>query len=578
MERTWMKLTAIGLITTLLAQAVLATVDRTAGPHFDKQIRKLAPVVGRQRPINRGPNPSRDPATRGGRWTPQLLRDLSSSHFTAETAPLPWPTLWYGVGTVEPFAPLQGGGEGGGHNPGESGGPGGIGGGGGNGGPQVGNGSAGGAYAFGGGSQGSWVNTNTGNRCYYETLVSWPVRGGMGIEFSIYHNSQTNYNGELGWKWSTNYYVRISYTAGSSAIVRWGDGTLVPYEEQNGQFVPPVGVYESLTHNTNGTWSILTKDQTRLDFNTSGALNLITDRNSNAITIALDSQNKVTDVTDVNGRNLHFNYAGNRISSIVDPLQRTWSFTYNIFGNMTKVTYPLLNSQSFNEQFAYDTNHCITSQTDARGKVWQTTFDNNFRLTSWKDPLLNTTTYAYNATNTVITDPMAKTITHNYSGGMLASIVDQATHSDAYQWNPDKTLQKYWDEEDHCYQFTYDSMGNMLTVTNPMFKTWTMTYSTTNDLTSTKTPLMTEPWEFHYDAHGNLEILEDPLNRSIATLGYDTYGQLTSVTNYYNTTATFEYDTYGNLWKAHAPTGVITEGHYALLGNLEWVKNANDHT
>ena len=528
-----------------------------------------------------GPKPGRDPVTRGGMWNARTLGNLASAKFSfSDARDLP-NAVWFGVGSPEAFA-LQSGGEGGGHNPGEIGGPGGIGsgGGGGGGGPQTGgDGSGGGGYASGGGSQGSWVNTNTGNRCYFETLVAWPVRGGMSVDFTIFHNSQTSFHDELGWHWSWTYCARLSYTPGSSAIIRWGDGTTVPFEEDNGAFVAPVGVYDTLDHNADGTWTVTSKNQTKFDFNSSGALSRVTDSNGNHINLTLNGYNHVTDVADDTGRTLHITYSdGTHISSITDPMGRSWSFAYNIFGNLVRVDYPTLSGQQYSESFTYDPNHCMTSQTDANGKVWQMLHDGMFRLMWWKDPLQNTTTFAYNQTNTVITDPIGKHVTHNYSAGMIASVVDELGYSEAYQWFPDKTLDRYWDRNNKCFHFTYDSRGNMLTAQDPYYHTWRFTYDTTNNLTSEKDPTMTEPWEYHYDAKGNLEFIEDPLNRTVLSIECDDYGDISSLTNYYNEKVSIERDGWGNVWKIHDPANHITEETHDLLGNLTSVTNPLHHT
>lgn len=117
MERTWMKLTAIGLITTLLTQATLA--GAWAGWVSIKEVlqQKRYPGVftSAPGPINFGANPSRDAVYRGGFFTEKTLRDRNRID-PPEPANLDLsadPLSFIGIGINLP-ALVQGGGGGGG--------------------------------------------------------------------------------------------------------------------------------------------------------------------------------------------------------------------------------------------------------------------------------------------------------------------------------------------------------------------------------------------------------------------------------------------------------------------------------
>jgi YD repeat-containing protein len=89
----------------------------------------------------------------------------------------------------------------------------------------------------------------------------------------------------------------------------------------------------------NRIWTITFKNGTRKTFDyANGLLRSIVDRNGNTTTIAYDSNNRLSTVTDPANRTLTFNYSGQQVTSVVSP---AGTFTYNYNGQfLTKVTRP----------------------------------------------------------------------------------------------------------------------------------------------------------------------------------------------------------------------------------------------
>lgn len=73
----------------------------------------------------------------------------------------------------------------------------------------------------GGGSVMGRVNTFNGTKLTTVPLIHWTTRGGMPVDATIYHSSNTSDDDELGqhWSWTYNIYVKPSI---SSAAVHWG--------------------------------------------------------------------------------------------------------------------------------------------------------------------------------------------------------------------------------------------------------------------------------------------------------------------------------------------------------------------
>ncbi|HMS57134.1 MAG TPA: ribonuclease domain-containing protein, partial [Fimbriimonadaceae bacterium] len=216
--------------------------------------------------------------------------------------------------------------------------------------------------------------------------------------------------------------------------------------------------------------------------------------------------------------------------------------------------------------------------------VWTFNYDSGSRMTWWKtpSPLSEQTSYTYNSTNTVITHPGAQTVTHNYSSGMLASEVDEASFSTAYLNDSDKNTTKVTDKRTKDWIMTYDGDGNRLTLKNPLNKIWTYPYNSTNDLLEIEDPLGHET-DFTVNSHGKVLTVVDAMSRTVRTNTYDSYGQLDTSKNNANEEidltpntngdytdiydpldkqSIIAYDTYGRPTSVTTPTGLQEQVEY----------------
>ncbi len=537
----------------------ICAIGSTLVEQIQNYLRQPGAVTDRPTKVFLGTKPGKDPIYRAGLWTPRTLAVLKA--FRAEQA-------GYGnwLTSLEPalggffFQGVGGGGggqEGGGEGGGQGGGSGGVGGGegggttGGGGGVGIGSSGAGEGASTGtgrtSGGMGASVNTHTGNRYTPMPIVGWDSVGQTGISLVLSHSSLgDDWNGVFGTAWTHSYEWKIDYAA-STAIVHTGDGSDVPFTETSGVFSAPPGVTDSLTHNGGGTWTLTTKHGKKYGFNASGYLTSIQDRNGNTVTVTLNGSNKVTAVTDPGGKSLEFTYDGSgRVATVTDPLDREWSFAYTS-GNLTGITYPEINSATPTRTLGYDSDHNITSEQDLRGNTWTMNYDGTDRLTWWKNPLNQQTSYTYNSTNTVITLPGSQTITHNYSSGLLASEVDPSSYSEAFTYDSSKRVLTRTDKRGKVWTYTYDSKGNVLTAKDPLNHTTTITYNATYSFPLTVTDPLSHAMTMTYDAQGNVLTITDALSRTFMTRTYDAYGQAVSTEDALSNETTVEYDAQGNI-------------------------------
>jgi YD repeat-containing protein len=467
------------------------------------------------------------------------------------------------------------------------------------------------------------VNTGNGNKLTSLNLLSWKFRGGMTLDFSLFHNSQTNYNDELGHGWTWSYDVYINNLSGNP-VVHFGDGRSIPftapgstggggsgpggggggldpgmtevpaeylvastamaaalpyYQTTSTTYTAPVGIYDSLVKNADSTWTLTKKTGVKYLFNTAGFLTRIQDRNNNGVNLTLNAGNYVTKITDPTGRyvNVSVDASGN-FQSIADHTGRTWTFTRNAADDLVSVTWPTLDGVTHQDQFAYNAGHDITARTDKRGKVWSATYNSDGSLASETNPLNQTTTYTYASGYTDVKNPLNGVVRHNYSSGALASVVDESGFNVSYtSRDANKNVLTKVDKRGKTWTYTYDAKGNVLSVKDPLLKTTSYTYNGFAQAL-TKTDALNNQSTFTYDANGNLLTVKNPLNKVVLTNAYGTYGLLTSTTNALNQTTSYGYDAHGNVTSVTNPLSQTRTMAYDALGRVTSATSALNQT
>lgn len=406
------------------------------------------------------------------------------------------------------------------------------------------------------------VNTATGNYTYNYQDLRIPGRG-LSLTFHRFYNSLSTYQGPLGYGWTFNYGMNVREEDGN-ALVMVEDGRVDKYvPDGSGGYTPPKGVYDVLTK-SGGTFTLKRKDQTRYNFNASGKLASIVDKNGNTITLGYTGSN-LTSITDPTGRQLTLSYDGsNRITQITDPAGRTIRFAYDEFGNLISVT----DARSNTTTYAYDSKHRLLTITDPNGHIFVTNiYDAEGRVITQRDARLNNTTFSYdtNAKVTRVTDPRGNTTTYTYDAELrLQSERDPAGQTISYGYDASNNRIRITDRRGNITRYAYDAMGNTTVITDALGGVTTMTYDGMNNLTGQTDPLG-RTTAYAYDARGNLIRTADALGNS-TTFTYDANGLMTSTTDARGNTTTFGYDSHGNQTSITDPLGHTTTSTYDILG------------
>ena len=148
--------------------------------------------------------------------------------------------------------------------------------------------------------------------------------------------------------------------------------------------------------------------------------------------------------------------------------------------------------------------------------------------------------------------------------------------------------------------YTYNSFGEVLTATDPLGNVTTNTYDTNGNLLSVTTPapgngVSASVTQFAYDTKGELTRITDPLGNQtniayfstgliqtitdaqshVTTYAYDGLGNRTSVTDANNKQTTFAYDAMSRLTKITYPDSTTTQIGYDYRGRRTSVTDQN---
>ena len=294
---------------------------------------------------------------------------------------------------------------------------------------------------------------------------------------------------------------------------------------------------------------------------------------------------------------------------------RTWSYTYNANGQVTKSDGPRTDVADIT-QYSYDAKGDLASVTDALGHVTTiSAYDADGRPLTLQDPnglitqlaydprgrLLSrntggeATTYSYDAAGQVlkIIKPDASFAAFSYDPAhRLTQVSDNLGNNIVYTLdaNDNQTKKQVYDlsgtltrslsqtfdavnrlqtsvgAQGQTTTFGYDSNGNLTSVTDPLSKATTRSFDALNRLIASFDPL-SDKTQYQFDANDNLAQVTDP--RSANTVyAYDGLGNKTQQTSPDTGTTTYTYDAAGNIISHTDARGVQTLYSYDALNRL----------
>jgi RHS repeat-associated protein len=497
------------------------------------------------------------------------------------------------------------------------------------------------------GSGGEPINFLNGNTWITQQDYSMPGLGG-GLTLTRTWNSiwplmnPPEQAGIFGDSWRSSYEERIQVLSGG-AVKYWkgnGSSLFFAYTGSGGVYniSAPADDQTTLSFDSSTTlWTLTQKDGTQRIFNNAGYLTSIVDRNGNTITINVDAanQNRIASVTAASGQVLTFNYANasypRLCTSISDSVGTFTTYNYDFStGRLTAIVYPDGSQSNFHYSDPNSTT-LISSVTDALGKTLEAhTYDSQRRgLTSQQanDSTghavngISVTYSAYwlaanqvwvaNSQGAGVKLTISNRAQRHYliavdSGGTNCNTCDFSIGSN---FGISQTGQQllFQDAGGNKSTYTYDSQGNMLSKALPTGGTWYYTYNSFGQILTVTDPLGSQPGDpnhtttYAYDAHGNLTSIttqspdgiiapsvttftpnaqgqitqiKDPLNNQTTIAFCPTgisncpYGMIQSVTDAQNDQTTYAYDGRGNRTSVTDANNKTTEFQYDLMNRL----------
>lgn len=353
--------------------------------------------------------------------------------------------------------------------------------------------------------------------------------------------------------WTMSYDLSLYQASGSTDInVVLSDRTQIPFALQSTDVwkvvsVPAGAFYgATLTKVDNPNYAhtkqfqVTMRDQTKLRFDGDPPNQLleIEDANGNQVTLTRDGANgasgKITRITSPNGRYLALTYTGTHVTQVTDNIGRTLTYGYDTA-----------------------TNTLLTTVLDA---------DQTVLPAAQQVPV----TYAYDGNKRLYT------IQDKRKNVVLTNHYDAATGKLTQQDLPDGTFWKYG--------YQSNTFGSTTAVTNPRtyvtnynFNLAGYTISVVEDVNGAK-----RTTQMLRDGNNMLISVIDPLNRT-TTIGYDTQGNIESVTALANTaeavTASRTFDSVtGRPLTSTNELNNTSKASYDSYGNLESITTAGGHT
>jgi RHS repeat-associated protein len=451
-----------------------------------------------------------------------------------------------------------------------------------------------------GGSAGDPVDFSSG--LFSENNVDIELRGLFPIRFT-----RTLRNGAVAGTFSSpfglggdhNYDYRLDLVQTSDAPVLnliMPDGNRYPFNRQaDGTLVNTSICALSgavMTTAADNTASIKLLDGSIMSFfpgivPTGSLLSAWTDKNNNTLTFTRDSGPPylLQTLTNGSGRSLNFTYDGSyRIVQLTDNIGRTVSYTYNDAGSLASATL----ADGATWKYGYDANGNINSVTDPRGIVTaQNTYDANSRVTQQTAADGSAIQLAYTLINplvptspvqqTVVTDQNGNSATYRFNPlGYPLSVTDAMGNERDFSRASGTNLLLSATGNGQCgvlcgdprqgnLSYTYDSYGNILTITSGAGGVETFTYLTGTNLVTSFTNPLGKTWVFAYDSKGNLTSLTDPAG-GVKAFSWAGNGTLTQSTDELGDVTSYQYDTSGNLTASTDPDGNVTQWSYDAVG------------
>jgi RHS repeat-associated protein len=419
-----------------------------------------------------------------------------------------------------------------------------------------------------------------------------PYWGGVDVSFNgggvkaagpresvgLHYNSRNPRRSSLGFGWTFGMAPAIEAQPDGSAIVATGEGSRYRFASAGGgAYTRPAGVYLTLVHNGNGTYTLTDKAGIVRSFDAAGKPTSVVDRNGRTRTYAYTS-GKLTSITNPFGGATILTYDGaNRIATIKDSANRTTTIGYDAANEVTTIT----DAASKTFTFGYDSDHRLSTITDPLANVRTIGYSGG---DDWATSVSGQAgaSFGYGSVGAEFARAVAQSGTSNYAfnaAGAPTSITNALGKTQTFTRDADHNVTLRVDELGKSWRYEFDANGNRTKSRDPLQyaagESVDYVYNALNLVTS-KTDALNRVHTYVYDAAGRLTSEQSPRQQGTTkqtAYGYDGAGNLTTITNALSKITTFTYDGAGRRLTTVTPLGKTTTYTYDTAGRVATVKN-----
>ena len=424
-----------------------------------------------------------------------------------------------------------------------------------------------------------------------------PIGPDVTLEVSYNSQSSITYHEPFGNKWQFNYSSYLDVDPSGTVTIFMPDGRIDDYApDGSGGFNQPYRVHNTLTKIADNHYELLFPDGTTYIYNIpSGTDSLqpflveIRDVYGQKVTLGYNANVQLVSVTDALNRMTALQYSpAGLVTNIADPFGRTAQFAYDANANLIKIT----DMAGYWTSLAYDTNSYLTGLADDRGT-------SQFQIES-ADGIGNGSNHypppggiMWEDYRITVTDPMGNKEEFYYDG---YSSVGWHVAPKYYVDYVDNTINNYASQTERTW-FYYtvvgsDGNGELTRVTDPTggFEEFTYNYSTGDRISSTDAH--GHKTYFSYNGMGNIVSMTDPRTNTTtftyATNGvdlltisnglgavrmmYNAQHDLVSVADRTSNTTTFTYNNFGRIISRVDPSGITNSYIYDASNRLSEVR------
>lgn len=284
---------------------------------------------------------------------------------------------------------------------------------------------------------------------------------------------------------------------------------------------------------------------------------------------SFNGKGAIAQITDANGATSKWEYdASGRVTAEVDALNQRTSYEYDAAGRLLNERDAMGNPTAYER----DRSGRLLKVTNGENESIGFSYYPDGRVKSTTDPTGFTWRYAYTPTSATVTDELLRSVTtETNSQGLITRIINADGTERRWNYliaNPHidgaDSPTSFIDEAGRSRNFTYDSLGRMLTASD--FSGETASYSYDSNGLNKVTDAEGEGISFLYGADGQISRLAFA-DGSFKSFEYDANRRLKSVSLASGDTRMLSYDEVGRLVSDHRSA--------AENFDFSWDKNSN---